>query len=103
MSMTATPPTGSDAEIAFLSGVTSSNTVAATSFWTWNFNNNPATYNSSTSYAAKWGNATPGTSGDTVSYWFDTASNWTTTEQTALTSGLALWSAEANIAFSLAA
>src|SRR5262249_52567765 len=96
----AIPPAGSDAEVAFLSGVTSSNKVAATSFWTWN-GNKPATY-SSISDAAKWGSATPGTSGGTVTYWFDTASAWSNTEKNTLASGLALWSAEANISFSLA-
>ena len=32
----ATPPPGSAAEIAYLNGLTSTNQVAATSFWTWN-------------------------------------------------------------------
>ena len=50
--------------------------MAGTSFWTWN-GNNPATYSSTTSSAAKWGSSTPGTSGGSVTYWFDTASNWT--------------------------
>ena len=97
LSFAATPPAGSGAEITFLSGVTASNQTAATSFWTWN-RNNPATYDS-TSLAAKWGNAIPGTPGNTVTYWFDAASAWTLTEQDALRSGLALWSAEANITF----
>ena len=103
MSVAATPPPGAAAEVAFISGVTSSNQVAATSFWTWN-GDKPATYSATTSSAVKWGSSpTPGTSGGTVTYWFDLASNWTTTEQNALVSGLALWSAEANISFSLAA
>jgi serralysin len=101
MSVAAAPPPGAEGEVAFLSGVTSSNTVAPTSFWTWR-GNNPATY-SATSDAAKWGSPTPGTPGGTVTYWFDTASNWTTTERSALVSGLDLWSAEANISFLLAA
>jgi hypothetical protein len=98
LSFAATPPAGSDSEITFLSGVTSSNQAAATSFWTW-FGNNPATYSSGQSDAAKWGSSIPGTPGNTVTYWFDTASAWTSTEQNALRSGLALWSAEVNIAF----
>jgi Ca2+-binding RTX toxin-like protein len=97
-SFAATPPAGSEAEIAFLSGVTASDRVAATSFWTW-FGNNPATYSSGQSDAAKWGSSIPGTPGNTVTYWFDTASAWTSTEQNALRSGLALWSVEVNIAF----
>src|SRR5262245_35320711 len=70
-------PVGSQAQISFLNGLTSSGTVAATSFWTWNYND-PATY-SSTSWAAKWGSTTPGTPGGTVTYWFDVASAWTAT------------------------
>src|SRR5262249_11212611 len=44
MSAAAAPPPGAAPEVAFISGVTSSNQVAATSFWTWNGNTNPATY-----------------------------------------------------------
>jgi Peptidase M10 serralysin C terminal len=101
MSFAAAPTPGAEAEVAFISGVTSSNTVVATSYLTWN-GDNPATY-STTSFARKWGSPTPGTSGGTVTYWFDTASNWNTTEQNALVSGLDLWSAEADIAFTHAA
>jgi hypothetical protein len=100
MFLAAAPPPGAETEVAFISGVTSLNTVAATSYWNWN-GNNPGTY-SNTSRAVKWGSPTPGTSGGTVTYWFDTVSNWTPTEQNALASGLGLWSAEANISFSLA-
>ncbi|MBY0611641.1 MAG: M10 family metallopeptidase C-terminal domain-containing protein [Beijerinckiaceae bacterium] len=98
-------PSGSEAEIAFISGVTSSATVAATSFQSWSFGSSPATYlNRSSSF--KWGSpslSTSGTPGGTVTYAFDPTSAWTPTEQAALTSGLALWSAEANISFSLTA
>ncbi|WP_170149411.1 M10 family metallopeptidase C-terminal domain-containing protein [Rhodoplanes roseus] len=97
-------PSGAEAEIAFISGVTSGAKIAATSFWTWN-GNKPATY-SSTSDANKWGSttlSTSGTSGGTVYYWFDATSNWTTTEKAALVSGLDLWSAECNITFAQAA
>jgi Ca2+-binding RTX toxin-like protein len=94
-------PAAMAAEVTYLSGVTSAGTIAATSFWTWNYNN-PATYGS-TSWAAKWGSATPGTSGGTVTFWFDTASGWTATEKDALTSGMALWSSVANINFAVAA
>jgi Peptidase M10 serralysin C terminal len=90
---------GAQAEISYLNGLTSVGTIAGTSFWTWNYDT-PATY-SSTSYAAKWGSPTPGTSGGTVTYWFDAASAWTATEKAALQSGLALWSALANINFAL--
>ena len=96
----AIPPAGAAAEVAFISGVTSTGTIAGTSYWTWNFNT-PATY-STTSFANKWGSSTPGTSGGNVTFWFDAASNWTAAEQTALASGLTLWSSVANITFSLA-
>ena len=100
-------PTGSAAEINFISGVSisgiaGSGQVAATSYATWN-GDDPATYNSTYSYVAKWGSTTIGTAGQNVTYWFDPSSNWTATEQSALISGLSLWSAEANISFSLAA
>jgi serralysin len=84
-------------EVTYLSGVNPNGTVAATSFHTWNADT-PATYANS-SFAAKWGGTTPGTSGGTVFYYFDPASNWTSAEQTAFSSGLAMWSAVANITF----
>ena len=55
MSVAADPPPGAAPEVAFISGVTSSNQVAATSFWTWNGDKNPATYSTTTSSAVKWG------------------------------------------------
>lgn len=94
-------PPNSDPEITFISGVNSSLKVAGTAFATWN-GNDPATYSGS-SDASKWGSLTPGTSGGTVTYWFQASSNWTTAEQNALLSGLALWSAEVNITFVQAA
>ena len=79
-----TLPPGSDPEISFLSGLTAGGKVAATSYWTWNSNApNPGTFDSTNSTAFKWGNATPGSTGGTVSYWFDAASNWTPAEQKA--------------------
>ena len=57
----------------------------------------------SPSAAFKWGNAKLGTGGGNVTYWFDTAHKWTMSEKNALISGLALWSAVANITFSEAA
>ncbi len=85
-------------EVTYLSGVNSLGAVAATSFWTWNRNTNPATYATS-SYASKWGNGTPGTSGGTEYYYFNPASNWTATEENTFIACLELWSAVANINF----
>ena len=60
-----TIPNGSDAEITFISGVTSSATVAQTSFGSWDANGgkNPATYNSIFSWVTKWGSTALSTSG----------------------------------------
>ena len=85
-------------EIAFISGVTTGLTIAATSFGTWN-GDTIGTYNLANSGANKWGSTTIGTPGGTVTYYFDSISNWTPTEKTALSAGLAIWSAEANIQF----
>jgi Ca2+-binding RTX toxin-like protein len=100
-------PSGSDAEITFISGVTSNATVAATSFGSWAAAGAPSTpaYSSSWSWTTKWGSttlSTAGTPGGMVTYWFDTASQWTIAEQAAFTAALGLWSAEANISFALA-
>ena len=68
---------------------------------TWPVQTTPATY-SSTSWRGEVGQPHTRNSGGTVTYWFDVASAWTATEKAALESGLALWSALANINFALA-
>ena len=90
-------PAAAEAEIAFISGVTANNTVAATSFWTWN-GNNPATYDT-VSGANKWGSPTIGTGGGTVTYYFNPASAWNAQEKNAFVSAMTLWSSEVNIQF----
>ena len=85
-------------EVAYISGVASNGTLAATSFYTWNLDSFPATYGGASS-AHKWGNTTPGTSGGTISYYFDTGSGWSSTEKTVFTDCLQLWSDFANIKF----
>lgn len=107
--MSPTVPTDFDPEVTFISGVTSDAKVAATSFGTWDYagDHTPATYDPNYAfYATKWGDTTlsvSGTPGGNVTYWFDAASNWTIVEQDAFVSGLALWSAVADITFSPAA
>ena len=107
--MNSTVPTEFNPEVTFISGVTSAAKVAATSYGNWSYagGNTPATYDDHFAwYATKWGSttlSTSGTPGGTVTYWFDTASNWSMTEQDAFVSGLALWSAVADITFSAAA
>jgi serralysin len=84
-------------EVTFLSGVNASGLLASQSFWTWN-SDSPATYDPSTNYTTKFGQATVGT-GATITYAFDSASHWTTTEKAAFASTAALWSAVANVKF----
>lgn len=88
-------------EVAYISGVTGTGKVAATSFAAWNQGTDPATYQNPTN-AAKWGSATPGSSGGTIKYFFDAASSWTATEKAVFNDCLALWSSLTNIKFSLA-
>lgn len=87
------------AEVTFISGVTPQGSIAAQSFWTWNYNT-PATYSSYVNYEAKWGATHAGTAGS-LSIAFDPTSNWTTTEQSAFTAAMHLWSVEANITFNI--
>ncbi|GAA0535305.1 hypothetical protein FHS83_003172 [Rhizomicrobium palustre] len=94
--MTASP--SSNDEVTFLSSVNADGTLARTSFYGWD-KKTPATYNSGWTTARKFGGTTAGTSGGTVSYYFNPASAWTATEQKWLSAGLALWSAVANISF----
>ena len=96
-----TIPSGAESEIGFISGITSASKLSGTAFATWK-RDAPASYSTTTSYAIKWGGTTPGTSGGTVTYFFDVASNWSTAEKGAISASLSLWSAEANISFSLA-
>ena len=85
------------AAINYLSGVSPDGTLAATSFTRWN-GLTPAGYGDNGS-AAKWGAGTAYTSGGTVTYAYDTGSNWTTLEQNTFAASLQLWSDEANITF----
>lgn len=93
-------PTFED-EITFLVGVDDAGIVVSPSFQSWDFRIPPA-YRTE-SYSIKWGDPTPGTSGGDVTYWFTDASNWSNTEKDAWEGGLSLWSALADIDFSLAA
>ncbi len=92
-----------NSEVVYISGLTTGGKVAPTSFFTWDTNpdtHDPATYSRTDSSLAKWGSATPGTSGGTIKYYFDTASSWTATEKNAFKAAMALWSDVANITFS---
>lgn len=85
--------------VAFVSNVGEDDKITATSYATWD-QRTPAGYGPN-SVAIKWGDSTPGTAA-TASYFFTTASNWTAVEKTAWQTGLALWSAVANISFQAA-
>ncbi|MGE4079740.1 MAG: M10 family metallopeptidase C-terminal domain-containing protein [Reyranella sp.] len=96
-----TVPSGSEPQVAFISGVTDAGRLAATSFATWK-GRTPAVYDATFARELKWGSPSLGTSGGTVTYWFDGPSQWTTAEQGAIEASLALWSALANVSFTLA-
>jgi len=94
-------PPGSDPTITFLSGVTSTATVAAISFGTWTKQLlNPPQYDPAFSFLMKWGSTvlqSGGTPGGNVTYFVDPA--WDATAIGQLSSALNLWSAVANITF----
>jgi len=85
-------------ETAFISGVYSDGTLPFYAYAAWNFDN-PATYGGGFTNSMKWGAPTAGTPGGTILYYFSPGSQWSGTEQTFLSAGLALWSAYANITF----
>lgn len=76
-------------QVAYIAGVNSDGTLAATSFWT--------DYGST---AHKWGGGSAGTSGGEVRYAFEEASNFTETERDTWRMGLSMWTAVADIQFS---
>jgi len=92
----ATIDSGQQDEITFLNSLTPGGTVAPDTFWAWNFDT-PATYHA-TSLAYKWGDSSPGV-GATVSYRFDSASNWSAAERQGFSAAFSLWSAVADVKF----
>jgi hypothetical protein len=101
-------PPGREAEVAFISGVASDATVAATSFGSWAafepYPSIPAQYNPYSSNVTKWGDPTLQLAGTSavVTYQFDSESSWSVPEQDAWRAALALWSAEVAITFTQA-
>jgi Ca2+-binding RTX toxin-like protein len=91
-----------DDEVTYISGLNSSGSLAQIAYSAWD-RNNPATYSPPYNHAAKWQSGPSanlaGTPGGVVSYYFDPASNWNTTEKQDFIAGLTLWSAVANITF----
>ncbi|CAN5899210.1 hypothetical protein BH11PSE3_BH11PSE3_01010 [soil metagenome] len=74
-----------DAELTYLSGVDSGGKVASPRYQT----------------TMKWGDTVIGTASGTILYGFDTPSGWTNVEKETVNDSLALWSALANVTFSL--
>lgn len=62
-----TVPSGSEPQVAFISGVTDAGRLAATSFATWK-GRTPAVYDATFARELKWGSPSLGTSGGTVTY-----------------------------------
>lgn len=89
------PTVGGLSMVEFLTGLNAAGTLDTTdpNFWNWR-GNNPATYTSS-GFAHDW------LPGSTVTYWFNTSSNWTVSEEASFTDALNLWSAIANVHFVL--
>ena len=90
-----------DDEVAFISGVAADGTLELNSFAAWNPGTTPADYSGGYTNAYKWGANTAGTAGGIVDYYFNPASNWSSTEEQFFAAGLALWSDIANISFAL--
>jgi T5SS/PEP-CTERM-associated repeat protein len=100
------------ADIYFLAGINATGTVVATSFQTW-ARDTPPTYTQTFANWGIWNNdangvaqpteagyyRTVGSYGGTVTYAFDPAADFTTTQQTAIIAGLTLWSDEVGINF----
>ncbi|MEJ0015159.1 MAG: Hint domain-containing protein [Acetobacteraceae bacterium] len=93
------PTTGGLAMATFLSGLDASGDLdfSDPNYWNWNSKDPPDRNFNFAGYAHVW------TPGSTVTYWFNPASNWTVAEQGAFTQALNLWSAIADIHFSLSA
>lgn len=83
-------------EVDYLTGINADGTQATTSFWSWNGDEQPATYNIA-SLEVKWGAPTAGTAGAlTVAF---ASGEWSTAETQAFTSAMHLWSEVANVTF----
>ncbi len=81
--------------VGFITGEQTDHSLLANNYWSWNGSATAPSYAISNGRANDWG------AGTTVTYAFNPASNWTTTEMNAFTDGYKLWSAIANITFSL--
>ena len=87
------------ATVDFLTGVDSSGRLNTVTGWRW-AGDTPATYTYSDGSAHKWDGGAAGTAG-TAKYYFDPGSNWSAAEQATFKSALALWSAVADVTFTM--
>jgi len=83
-------------EVTYISGVAADGTIASDSFAVWDQKQQHDDF----AYTAKWGDGTAGT-GAQVTVSFDPASHWSAAEQAMLTSAMHLWTAIANIGFTI--
>jgi len=92
------------ATVSFEDGLDSNDNLVSVNYWNWTYNSDPPTYAApATGTAHKWEAAgqaaVAGTSGGTITYYFDPASNWTASQEQAFISSLTLWSDYANVTF----
>jgi len=87
-----------DQEVTYLTGINADGTQAATTFWSWNLDEDPATYGD-TSWQAKWGAPSMGT-GATIRVLF-APGEWSSLETQAFTASMHLWSEVADIHFAI--
>ena len=84
--------------VGFEDGLGANGAVLTDSGATWD-GDNPATYGAQHGSPFKWAGGAPGTSGGTVTYYFDPGSGWTPNEEAVWNASLALWSSIANVMF----
>ena len=91
--------TSLESEVAVISGVDADGRVAEISYATWRdkqrYPTVPPGY-ADTADLFKWGEPQVNI-GATITYWFDTASAWSSDERAAFVGAMALWSAVANV------
>ena len=83
--------------VAFITGLSINGALSTINGWTW-ASDYPATYGNGGS-AHKWAGGLAGTSGGTVTYYFDPGSNFSPAIEQTYVSALTLWSDEADISF----
>src|SRR5277367_4089526 len=83
--------------VAFITGLSVNGALNTINGWAWT-GGYPAVYGNNGS-AHKWAGGLAGTSGGTVTYYFDPGSNFSPAIEQTYISALTLWSDEANVSF----